>query len=103
MVQYSFDAEVSQFLQACFEKADIRNDEPSYSTVWAIMKVCIRHWWLSLTLTRVCCEIRKWTICHRINLVQGVCNGQKSGTMLVDSCGIWRSFDSPCTTVFLAY
>lgn len=33
-----FDTEVTQFLRACLETVDIRNEFPSYSAVWAIMK-----------------------------------------------------------------
>jgi hypothetical protein len=35
----SFDAEVAQFLRACLELVDIRNELPSYPAAWAIMKV----------------------------------------------------------------
>ncbi|KAI9434433.1 hypothetical protein H4582DRAFT_2080778 [Lactarius indigo] len=35
-----FDTEVGQFLRVVFERADIRDGLASYSTVWAIMKVC---------------------------------------------------------------
>lgn len=38
---YSFDAEVAQFLRACFELVDVRDGLATYSAVWAIMKVCI--------------------------------------------------------------
>ncbi|KAH8985440.1 hypothetical protein EDB86DRAFT_3083563 [Lactarius hatsudake] len=35
-----FDTEVAQFLRIVFERADIRDGLTSYSTAWAIMKVC---------------------------------------------------------------
>jgi hypothetical protein len=38
-VLYSFDAEVAQFLRACLGLVDIPNELPSYSAVWAVMKV----------------------------------------------------------------
>jgi hypothetical protein len=41
MVLCSFDAEVTQFLRACLDIVDIRNEVPSYSAVWAIMKVSL--------------------------------------------------------------
>lgn len=46
MVSYSFDTEVTHFLRACLENADIRNEFPSYSAVWAIMKVSLLSLWL---------------------------------------------------------
>ena len=36
----SFDTELAQFLQAVFERVDIRYGIDTYSKVWAIMKVC---------------------------------------------------------------
>jgi hypothetical protein len=37
----SFDAEAAQFLRACLNLVDIRNELPPYSAVWAIMKVSL--------------------------------------------------------------
>ena len=71
---FSFDAEVAQFLRAIFEKTDIRYGIPSYSTVWAVMKVCIPlsvdlHWRLHNSI------VRKWSLYRLIPRVQGVCSG----------------------------
>jgi hypothetical protein len=41
MFSYSFDTEVTQFLRACLETVDIRDEFPSYSAIWAIMKVSL--------------------------------------------------------------
>lgn len=41
MVSYSFDTEVTQFLHVCLEHVDIRNEFPSYSAVYGIMKVSL--------------------------------------------------------------
>ena len=44
MVSYSFDTEVTQFLHVCLEHVDIRNEFPSYSAVYGIMKVSLLCW-----------------------------------------------------------
>jgi len=74
---YSFDAEVAQFLRACFEMVDVRNGIPSYSAVWAIMKVCILP--LMVVQSRLhghTCRTRKWPHYHRTRRAQGVYNGR---------------------------
>ena len=72
----SFDAEVAQFLQIVFERADIRDGLASYSTVWEIMKVCIPssrdlRWNLHKRVVEL---TRNWSLYRPILQVQ-VCSG----------------------------
>jgi hypothetical protein len=50
----SFDGEVTQFLRACLELVDIRNELPSYSAVWAVMKVGLLSLLLQLPHESLC-------------------------------------------------
>ncbi|KAH8984244.1 hypothetical protein EDB92DRAFT_1887814 [Lactarius akahatsu] len=71
-----FDTEVTQFLRIVFERADIRDGLASYSTAWAIMKVC------SPSSRDLCWDLhnriveltRKWSLYRPIPQVQ-VCSG----------------------------
>jgi len=49
-----FDGEVAQFLLACLELVDIRNELPSYSAVWAVMKVGLLSLLLQLRYESLC-------------------------------------------------
>jgi hypothetical protein len=56
VVLCSFDAEAAQFLRACLDIVDIRNEVPSYSAVWAIMKVSFLSLVIQLQLHRLMAE-----------------------------------------------
>ena len=56
VVLCSFDAEAAQFLHACLDLVDIRNEVPSYSAVWAIMKVSLLSLVIQLQLRRLMAE-----------------------------------------------
>ena len=74
---YSFDAEVAQFLRACFEMVDIRNGIPSYSAVLAVMKVgSLPLVIVQSRLHEPTCRTRKWPRYHRTRQAQGVYNGR---------------------------
>ncbi len=70
----SFDAEVTQFLRVCLELEDIRNELPSYSAVWAVMKVSLMPPLLQLRRGAYD-RTRRWSRYHRTHLVQGVYSG----------------------------
>jgi len=53
----SFDGEVAQFLRACLELVDIRSELPSYSAVWAVMKVGLLPLLLQLRLRELMLEL----------------------------------------------
>lgn len=74
MVSCSFDTEVTQFLRACLETVDIRNEFPTYSAVWAIMKVSLLSLWSSCGCMSSCGS-RTWTRYLQTHRVRGVYNG----------------------------
>lgn len=53
----SFDAEAAQFLRACLDIVDIRDKVPSYSAVWAIMKVSLLSLVIQLQLHELIAEL----------------------------------------------
>jgi hypothetical protein len=57
MVLCSFDSEVAQFLRVCLELVDIRHELPSYSAVWAVMKVGLLSLLLQLRLRELMLEL----------------------------------------------
>jgi hypothetical protein len=74
---YSFDAEVAQFLHACFELVDVRDGLATYSAVWAIMKVCILLLAVFQShLHELRFATRQWPHYHRTRRAQGVYNGR---------------------------
>ena len=74
MVSHSFDTEVTHFLRACLEAVDIRSGIPTYSAVWAIMKVSLLSLW-SICGRMAHSGSRTWTRYLQTHRVRGVCNG----------------------------
>lgn len=53
----SFDAEAAQFLRACLDLVDIRDEVPAYSAVWAVMKVSLLSSVIQLQLHELIAEL----------------------------------------------
>jgi hypothetical protein len=95
----SFDAEVTQFLRVCLELEDIRNELPSYSAVWAVMKVGLLPPLLQLRHGAYD-KTRRWSRYLRTHPVQGVYSGH---TKLSRRCWIMLVYGLSITNLGVSY